>query len=103
MRRLGNLMVDQGVEQFKFTTADENQIRSGVMNMAEGTGLEAKASEIADNIVDAITNEALQPILIGQELLWLSEVIPDAAAGNWNVMKQQALFSGKWPRTDWAI
>ena len=82
MRRLGNLMVNRGAQQFNFTNADENRVRSSVMNMADGSGLDV--GTVADNTVASMRREVLQPIIIGQELIWLSNVIPDAADDDWD-------------------
>lgn len=96
MRNLGNSFIQQGTTQFEFTYEDENQVRSSVYDMAAGSGLDA--TNIADNITGSMRSEALQPIIVGQELLWLAEVIPEAADYNWDkyettgtYFRQQAL------------
>lgn len=81
MSRLGNLFVQQGYSQFRFTNEDENRIRGSVYDMAAGSGLDGM--DIADNITGSMRSDALQPVIIGQELLWLAEVIPYAAEDNW--------------------
>jgi len=98
MRRLGELMVNQGYQNFNFNNTAQNQVHENVLEMANSTGLSAQAGNIADNVVNGMRNQQLQPIIVGNELIWLSNVLPDAANGNWeayentgSIFRQQAL------------
>lgn len=82
MNKLGRLMVQQGIQNFNFTNAQENQVRSNIMEMANEVGL-TNGVQISDNIVSGMKNEQLQPIMVGNELIWLSSVLSSAADGNW--------------------
>lgn len=83
MRRLGELLVNQGYQNFNFNGEAENQVHERTMDMALKHGNVAEAQNIADNVVSSMRNEQLQPIIIGQELIWLSTVLPDAANDDW--------------------
>ncbi|HKK10807.1 MAG TPA: hypothetical protein VJ939_08210 [Bacteroidales bacterium] len=83
MRRLGELLVNQGYQNFNFNEEAENRVHERTMDMAMKHGNVAEAKNIADNVVSSMRNEQLQPIIIGQELIWLSKVLPDAANDDW--------------------
>ncbi len=84
MKRLGDLMVAHGTQNFNFTNTVENNTKEKVIGMCNSVGLEAKAGSFSDKVVSGMRNEQLQPIIIGKELIWLSNVIPDAANGDWD-------------------
>jgi hypothetical protein len=83
MRRLGELLVNQGYQNFNFNREAENRVHERTMDMALKNGNIADAQNISDNVVSSMRNEQLQPIIIGQELIWLSKVLPDAANDDW--------------------
>lgn len=83
MRSIGEVMVRQGMENFDFNNVARNQVRGNVLNMANNAGLD-NAGIFADKVVTSMRNEQLQPIIIGQELIWLSKVLPSAAEGDWD-------------------
>lgn len=83
IRSLGNSLVNQGTQNFNFSSSDENQIRGNVMDMCSGTDLDGISGQMADNIVAGMREEALQPIIIGHELQWLASVLPRAANNDW--------------------
>lgn len=96
MRRLGQLLSNQGKQNFNFNDADNNRVRESVMNMCNGTGFEGQSGELADKIAGSMRQEAVQPILVGQELIWLANVIPDAADDDWDSYEN----TGSWFRQE---
>ncbi len=81
MRNLGNRLVQYGYQNFNFNANDENRIRGRVNNMTAGADIDG--GRVADNVVNSMRQASLQPIVIGQELQWLAQVIPDAAGDDW--------------------
>lgn len=95
MRTLGEELVHQGTQNFNFTNDVQNQVHERTMNMAMNHGMVSEAQSFADNVVSSMKNEQLQPIIIGQELIWLSEVLPYAADDNWDYYNNTGTYFRK--------
>jgi hypothetical protein len=103
MKRLGKLLVAQGTQNFNFTNAAENNTRENVIGMCNRDGYEGQAGEFADKVVSGMREEQLRPIVIGQELLWLADVIPDAANGDWEAYEDTGSWIRREAKTEIAI
>ena len=75
-RELGELMINQGIQNF-----NANSDRERMYNIGQRAGVDPLVTKRA---ADEIYNGSADLFFIGQELAWLSRVIPYASAGNWD-------------------
>lgn len=75
MRSAGNTLIARGVQAYSQQDADR----------AYGRALEMGATgDMANKIRSNMNQGATELFTMGQELIWLSQVLPQAAQGNWN-------------------
>jgi hypothetical protein len=72
-RALGALLIERGVVSFN------PNAYSDVMKRFGGT----RAAEFAPQVAQSLNKDALYFIALGQELQWLSQVLPAAVRGDW--------------------
>lgn len=74
-RRVGNQSISRAIQSFSSEDADH----------AYESSLEMGATmEQAQDVAGSMNQGSIDIMMMGEELLWLAEVIPDAAVGNWN-------------------
>ena len=74
IRHVGNRLVMHGL--LSFSQQDANDAYGSAIGMGA-------TMEQAGKVRDSVNQGSIETMAMGQELLWLAEVIPDAAAGNW--------------------
>jgi len=75
-RELGQLLISQGIQNF-----NNNGDRERMYNIGERAGVDPGVTKsAADGMYDGSTDL----YTMGQELVWLSQVIPNASEGNWD-------------------
>lgn len=73
-RNLGNALISRGLSSYMQTDYDDayGRVLSMGGNMDDGHA-----------VADSMTSGALDAMMMGKELLWLAQVIPAGAEGNW--------------------
>ena len=74
-RRLGNTLVSKGIGSYSLPDYD----RAYESVLADGGTI-----EMASDVARSMQSGALDAVMTGQELLWLADVIPSAALGDWS-------------------
>ena len=74
MKKAGSRLTGDGISAYN--PNDYNKAYGRVLEMG-GT------SDMAHDIASSMESPAMQALAMGQELLWLAKVIPEAANGNW--------------------
>lgn len=92
---LGYLLINQAASQY----VNPNQDRERIYNIGQSAGVDPLITERAANEMSDGTTDLL---LLGYELIWLSQVIPSAAEGNWDLFNNtgtdsRKLFYQMWP------
>jgi hypothetical protein len=75
MQKAGSRLTGAGINAYN--PADYNKVHGRVLEMG-GT------ADMAQDIASSMERPAMQALAMGQELLWLAKVIPEAANGNWD-------------------
>ena len=74
-KRLGNTLISRGLGSYSRVDYD----RAYESVLANGGTI-----EMASDVAGSMQSGALDAVMTGQELLWLAEVIPPAARGDWS-------------------
>ena len=72
-RVLGQILIQLGVNAYNPNAFND------VMGRFGGT----QVAELTPRVIQSINEDAVKMVTLGQELLWLSQVLPEAAQGNW--------------------
>jgi len=80
-RDLGNYLTNYGINAYN--QKDYNDAYSSAVSMGAN-------SDMAYDVASSFNSQAVDAYMFGQELLWLAQVIPQAAQGNWTPFKASA-------------
>lgn len=75
-RELGELLINQGIQNF-----NANGDRERMYNIGQSAGVDPLVTKRA---ADELYNGSADLFFMGQELVWLSQVIPYASVDNWD-------------------